>query len=382
VEKYKIHDRHDPRVTIDGYNNARTHQGKRCQGRMPRETFIDEKKIYASYNYKHENIKVILDMKQKKLNCPLVTIAIPTYNRADAYLREAIQSAINQTYPNLEIIISDNCSSDDTELIVESFNDPRIQYYRHDENIGANNNFNFCLKKATGVFFLLLHDDDLIDEGFVKKCIDVAKNRLDIGIIRTGTRVINSDGNILNETPNTVGGLPTEDFIRVWFAWKTALYLCSTLFNTKRLKEIGGFQSRPYLFQDVFAELKLASKYGRMDIQDVKASFRRHPDEMTFASGVRSWCEDSLFLLDSICDLVTKDKATIRKEGLSYFSTFNHELACKIESPLNRYVAYLTLIKAFKYVFLRQLFLRSLRRSGIYQPLRFIKSKIITSFDH
>jgi len=324
---------------------------------------------------------VNLNITRKNNNLPLVTIAIPTYNRADAYLKEAIQSAINQTYPNLEIIISDNCSSDDTGLIVESFNDSRIQYYRHDENIGANNNFNFCLKKATGVFFLLLHDDDLIDEDFVQKCMVSAKNRLEVGIIRTGTRVIDSDGNVLNETPNTVGGLPTEDFIRVWFDWKTALYLCSTLFNTKRLKEIGGFQSRPYLFQDVFAELKMDSKYGRIDIQDVKASFRQHSEEMTFASGIRSWCEDSLFLLDSICGLVTKDIATIRKEGLSYFSRFNHELACKIKSPLNRYIAYLTIIKAFKTVFLRDLILRTLRRSFIYPPLQFIKRRILPSYN-
>jgi len=322
---------------------------------------------------------VTLNIKKRNIDGPLVTIAIPTYNRAGAYLKEAIQSAINQTYPNLEIIISDNCSSDDTGLIAESFNDPRILYYRHDENIGANNNFNFCLKKAAGVFFLLLHDDDLIDDDFVEKCMQVVKNRIDIGIVRTGTRIINSDGNVLNETPNTVGGLPTEDFIRVWFDWKTALYLCSTLFNTKRLKEIGGFQSRPYLFQDVFAELKLASKYGRIDIQDVKASFRQHPDEITFASGIRSWCEDSLFLLDSICDLVTKDMTIIRKEGLSYFSRFNHELACKIKSPLTRYIAYLTIIKAFKFVFLRDLFMRPLRRSVIYPPLRSIKRKIIPS---
>ena len=207
--------------------------------------------------------------------------------------------------------------------------------------------------------------------------MDIVKNRIDIGLVRTGTRVINSSGNVLNEYPNTAGGLPNEEFFRVWFAWKTALYLCSTLFNTKNLQEIGGFQSKYNLFQDVLAEFKIASKYGRIDIYDVKASFRHHPNELTFAAGLRSWCEESLFLVDSICDLVTKDRTLIRKEGLAYFSTFNHELARKIKSPLNRYIAYLTLIKTFKYVFLRQLVLSSLRRSCIYQPLRFIKSKIM-----
>ena len=109
--------------------------------------------------------------------------------------------------------------------------------------------------------------------------METVKNRLDIGIVRTGTRVIGPDGKVLNETPNTVDGLTTENFFRAWFSRKTALYLCSTLFNTKRLREIGGFKSRHNLFEDVLAELELASKYGRIDIPDVKASFRHHANK-------------------------------------------------------------------------------------------------------
>jgi glycosyltransferase involved in cell wall biosynthesis len=314
------------------------------------------------------------------MNSPLITIGIPTYNRADGYLKEAIESALNQTYPSLEIIISDNCSSDDTGLIVKSFNDCRIRYYRQHENIGANNNFNFCLNKAKGVFFLLLHDDDLIDEDFIEICMETVKNRIDIGIVRTGTRVINSYGKVLNEVLNTVEGLSTENFFRAWFARKTALYLCSTIFNTKRLREIGGFQSKHNLFEDVLAELELSEKYGRIDIQDVKASFRHHPSANTFASEVKSWCEDSLFLLDSICDMKIKNKALLRKEGLSFFSTFNYELAIKIKSPLDRHIAYLQIFKTFKYVFFRQLILRFLSRARIYPFLRLIKRKITPNF--
>jgi len=66
-------------------------------------------------------------------------------------------------YPDLEILVSDNCSTDDTERVVRSFGDPRVRYVRHPENIGANNNFNYCIKEARGVYFLLFHDDDMID---------------------------------------------------------------------------------------------------------------------------------------------------------------------------------------------------------------------------
>ena len=59
----------------------------------------------------------------------LVTIGIPTFNRANGYLRYALESAIAQTYRNLEIIVSDNCSYDDTEAVVRHYRDPRGQVF-------------------------------------------------------------------------------------------------------------------------------------------------------------------------------------------------------------------------------------------------------------
>ena len=61
---------------------------------------------------------------------PLVTIGIPTYNRGDGYLREALESALAQTYENLEIVVSDNCSTDNTGEVVEAYDDPRVSYFR------------------------------------------------------------------------------------------------------------------------------------------------------------------------------------------------------------------------------------------------------------
>ena len=91
------------------------------------------------------------------------------------FFRQALESALAQNYELLEIIVSDNCSTDDTESLVQSYSDPRIRYFRHEKNIDPNDNFNFCLQKATGAYFLLLHDDDLIDSTFVRECITAAE---------------------------------------------------------------------------------------------------------------------------------------------------------------------------------------------------------------
>jgi glycosyltransferase involved in cell wall biosynthesis len=313
--------------------------------------------------------------------CSLVTIGIPTYNRADGYLREAIESALNQTYQDLEIIVADNCSTDNTENYVNNISDTRIRYFRHNKNIQPNDNFNFCLEQARGDYFLLLHDDDLIDDDFVEICMNNVSDNTDSGIIRTGTRIIDGKGNVLWKAFNRTEGLSTKDFILSWFRWKTAFYFCSILFNTKRLNEIGGFGSKTNLFQDVAAGVQLAAKFGRIDIHDMKASFRKHGSERTFAIKVGEWLEDSLYLLDLICDLFPENRSLLRKEGLAYFSRFNYNLARKVKSPVNRFVVYLKLIKTFKFIFIRQSLTQSVHGTSIYPALRFIKRKIIPSFD-
>ena len=303
---------------------------------------------------------------------PLVTIAIPTYNRADGYLREALESALSQTYEKIEIVVSDNCSMDNTESVVRSFSDSRIQYFRQPTNIGANNNFNFCVQVAKGEYFLLLHDDDLIDHDFIDVCLRKANYATNYGIIRTGTRIINGKGYVVEEFPNNVGGLSTVEFFRGWFAGKTVLYLCSTLFNTKGLKEIGGFKSKHNLFQDVVAEVQLAARFGRVDIRDVKASFRKHDMEMTFSVKVSMWCEDSLELLELMCDLVSDRQDIIRDEGFHFFARLNYGRARAVRPTVQRMIAYLIVFRMFKYKYLPPIFLFSLR-NPVYRMLRSVK---------
>ena len=281
---------------------------------------------------------------------PLVTIGIPTYNRADGYLKQTLESAVNQTYQNIEIVVSDNCSTDHTEMVVKGFSDPRIRYFKQAKNIGANNNFNFCVKQAQGDYFLLLHDDDMIDEDFIEVCMRAASYDTEIGLIRTGMRRIDPDGKVLTKSLNRVGGLSTEDFFMGWFAGKTPMHLCCTLFNTKRLREVGGFNSKHQLFNDVLAEVQLAARFGRVDVQDAKASFRQHPLQHAVLAKVNDWCEDSLILLDTMCDLVSDEKkALVGREGTRFFAKHNYRLAGKIESPIDRFITYLLIFKIFNY---------------------------------
>ncbi|MEX2534104.1 MAG: glycosyltransferase family 2 protein [Trueperaceae bacterium] len=279
---------------------------------------------------------------------PLVTIGIPTYNRADGYLRQALDSALGQTYPNCEIVVSDNCSSDDTSSLVRSKADERLRYFRHERNIGANNNFNFCLEQARGEYFLLLHDDDLIDPDFVESCIAAKRGTGEVGIIRTGTRVIDHENQVGARKVNGCDGLSSEQMFLEWFAKDTAFYLCSTLFNTARLREVGGFASPTGLFQDVVALAQLAVRYGRVDVEEIKASFRRHDANKGSSASAIAWADDSLYLLDQLCDLMPESEEELRSAGLTYLCRKCYRITRAIPESWDRWRTYLIIYRRFE----------------------------------
>lgn len=97
---------------------------------------------------------------------PAVSVGIPTYNRA-GLLAQAIQSVREQTFTDWELIVSDDCSTDDTPAVVAGFQDPRIRYHRTAANLRPPRNWNECVRLAQGEFFALLPDDDVWQPEFL-----------------------------------------------------------------------------------------------------------------------------------------------------------------------------------------------------------------------
>ena len=280
---------------------------------------------------------------------PLVSIGMPTYNRADGYLRGALASALSQSYPNLEIVVSDNASTDHTEELVKDFSDSPIRYFRQDLTIPPHENFNFCLEQSRGAFFLMLHDDDLIDPDLVEVCMDAIEGDTSVGLVRTGTRKIDDTGSVVSEHPNGAEGLSTADFFLAWFEGATAIYMSSTLYNTEALKEMGGFRSERNLYLDVVPIMRLAAQRGRVDIPEVKASFRRHEHNHGSSQRALDWAIDGRFLLGLMCDLAPERAEEIRRRGQRHFARKGYRLASNIPSRVARLRTYWSVYRIFDY---------------------------------
>jgi glycosyltransferase domain-containing protein len=130
---------------------------------------------------------------------PLVTIGILTYNRAHL-LGQAINSAVSQSYSNLEIIVSDDNSKDNTEAIVREYerNDSRIRYIRR-RGVGMTQNFVDTLNDAQGEYFMWLCDDDYLALSFVAKALDFLQANSDYSTA-CGTTKFMLKGELQNRT--------------------------------------------------------------------------------------------------------------------------------------------------------------------------------------
>ena len=118
-----------------------------------------------------------------------VSILIPVYNRGNL-IEETIQSALNQTYKNIEIIVVDNKSTDNTWDVLQklSSQDERIKIFQNDTNIGPVRNWKRCVDEAVGEYGKILWSDDLIAPEFLEKTVPYLENE-DVGFVFTGTEI-------------------------------------------------------------------------------------------------------------------------------------------------------------------------------------------------
>ena len=100
-------------------------------------------------------------LDESKMIAPLVTIITVTYN-SSKYVRDAIEGVLAQTYTNIEYIIGDDCSTDDTWSIIREYKDPRIKAYRNETNLGEYPNRNKAILMSTGEYLLFIDGDDYI----------------------------------------------------------------------------------------------------------------------------------------------------------------------------------------------------------------------------
>ncbi len=116
---------------------------------------------------------------------PVVSIVLPTYNRAETIGR-SIRSALNQTYTRFELIVVDDCSTDNTAGILAAISDPRLRVIRHTKNRGAPAARNTGIANARGAYITFLDSDDEWHPDKIEKELSLMEERPDVGVVYSG----------------------------------------------------------------------------------------------------------------------------------------------------------------------------------------------------
>jgi glycosyltransferase involved in cell wall biosynthesis len=209
-----------------------------------------------------------------------VSIGMPSYN-AEAFIGKAIKSVLDQTYKNIELIICDDLSDDNTEGIIRSINDPRIKFIRNEKRLGIAGNFNNCLSRSTGDYFCIFNDDDLMCPDNIEKKVNVLDNNKNVGMVFSFVGVIDKNGRDIDVGwPRFLGA----DFIKPGREWFNSLLLennvctSSALIRKECFDKLGGFDERLSYSCDLEVWMKIALFYDVAYLAQSLAKFRLHAD--------------------------------------------------------------------------------------------------------
>lgn len=215
---------------------------------------------------------------------PKVSICIPTYNRCE-YLKQAIKSALDQDYPNIEVIVSDNASTDETINVVEKFyDDKRFFFHRNDINIGMVSNWRTLLYKyVTGDWFIILSDDDyLVDPKYISKAVDLSKKDSTINMIYANGFILYTDSNKIKNL--NIPYSEVEDGLNIFLKKQNVMpqeyTLCNIIFKSIITKELQSFSNLNNVCCDMelFLKLCLIGKVGV--VKDFVSVYRYHDSNL------------------------------------------------------------------------------------------------------
>lgn len=164
-----------------------------------------------------------------------VSIGLPVCNGQN-YMGDAIRSILAQDFTDFELIISDNASTDATQDIARGFaaQDNRVRYHRNPINLGPEGNFNQAFRLARGRYFKWAAHDDLVEPGFLGKCVAVLEADSSVVLCQSLARIIDENDDEIGVYDGALAGAVSPDLVDRFRALVMARHLCTELFGVIR----------------------------------------------------------------------------------------------------------------------------------------------------
>jgi len=223
---------------------------------------------------------------------PKVSVCIPVYNGSD-YIAESIDSVLAQTFKDFELIVCDNCSTDNTEEIVRSFNDSRIRYVRNQKNLGGVGNANRCLELASGEYISIWHHDDCMMPNNLERKVCLLDEHPGVGFVHSNLVLIDEknevvSSNIWNEDSRhdyIKNGIEVFREFLSYLHHGASVFIGAVLARRECYARVGGFSTELPHVEDVEMWLRMALFYNVACIGTPLVKYRIHPESMSSSFG-------------------------------------------------------------------------------------------------
>ena len=233
-----------------------------------------------------------------------VSIVLPTYNGQD-HIEKAIDSVMNQSYANWELIIVNDCSTDSTKQIAEHYakNDERIRIITNEVNQKLPRSLNIGFENATGMYYTWTSDDNQYKDDAIKIMVDFLDHNLGYGMVYCDTILIDGDGNVIRENP-----LPEPERLIL----SNTVGACF-LYRKKIADKIGGYDTDLFLAEDYEYWLRMYQNTNIKHLPEKLYYYRCHEKSLSSTrlldikhQTARVWSKHYDFIMQQIKDRKTR----------------------------------------------------------------------------
>ena len=222
-----------------------------------------------------------------------VSVILTSYNH-EKYLREAIESTLHQSFSDFELIIWDDASTNSSPQIIESYTDPRIKFFRNDENRRAGYGINKAIREgiAKGEYVAIHHSDDVWEPEKLEKQVAFLDSNPQIGAIFTWAQIIDDDGQPFQDDTHYYAKVFEQtnrtryDWLNYFFYHDNALCHPSVLIRKKCYDDVGLYRRGMAQVTDFDMWIRLCLKHEIYILPEKLVRFRVHANEMN-TSGSR-----------------------------------------------------------------------------------------------
>lgn len=203
-----------------------------------------------------------------------VSVTVLTYNRA-RLVTEAIDSILNQTFRDFEVIVVDNYSSDNTESVVRSYTDERIRYFKNQNDGFIGVNRNYSIEKSRGEYIAFLDDDDLWLPEKLEKQIELLDSDRRLGLVYSDIFIMDSNGDF-RKHPYSHSIEPLRGYVFNQLLQANFIPMPAVVVRGEVLDKVGGFNPKYKICLDYDLWLRIARSYPIDYVEQPLATFRVH----------------------------------------------------------------------------------------------------------